>query len=121
MAKYLRGGREYPNLDCFGICRYFRREAFGKGLPEFAGGGELAALYGLRTKIYEMENNKTVRRLPFPVDGCFVQMKSEQGRPTHCGIWLTGGKILHIDADPRGARIEKDIDLRDRIIAYWDC
>lgn len=100
LVRHTPGGREFPNLDCWGLVRDYYREILGIDLPEYAdfSGNTMSA--GFRR---EMERGR-FREIPEPEDNAVMALFC-RGRLYHVGIWING-RVLHT-TESRGARYER--------------
>ena len=100
LVRHTPGGREFPNLDCWGLVRDYYREILRIDLPEYAdlSGNTMSA--GFRR---EMERGR-FREIAQPEDNAVMALFC-RGRLYHVGIWLNG-RVLHT-TESRGARYER--------------
>ncbi|MBQ6905189.1 MAG: C40 family peptidase [Spirochaetia bacterium] len=118
---FVSGGRD-PNigLDCYGLFRHVLNHIFGKNLPMLSGGYEDACNPDEAGRIYD--KNKPLiagSRIAQPEYGCGVVLKYS-GRPTHVGIYVGGGYILHTTAQTGSVLESVDSpQIRCRIEGYY--
>lgn len=95
-VKWLKGGRVYPQLDCFGIVNEIRRDLSLSEWPDFAGvtkddNGLDREARGLMRQLERCE----------PCEGAGVACYSGS-TVTHVGIVVDIGGILHVaECNPR--------------------
>lgn len=95
-VKWLKGGRAYPELDCFGIVNEIRRDLSLSEWPDFAGvtkdgNGLDREARGLMRQLERCE----------PCEGAGVACYSGS-TVTHVGIVVDIGGILHVaECNPR--------------------
>ena len=126
-GQYANGGRGekcprtgVPLFDCWGLVMA-GHEALGAAVPDFAHDSEdvltVADEYGRQrdTGVWE--------RLDAPVAPCVVAMRTHPRAPqavNHFGVFIGGGKFLHI---LRGCRVHvSGVDqhpYRQQIAGYW--
>lgn len=100
LIRHTPGGREFPNLDCWGLVRDYYREILGIDLPEYTdfSGGTMSGGFSR-----EMERGK-FREIESPEDNAVIGLFCH-GRLYHVGIYLNG-RILHT-SEKRGCRYER--------------
>lgn len=87
---YKKGGRDRGGVDCWGLVRLFYDQEYGVLLPAYIDHGGRREEY-IRKGIEEL----AAEAVTDPQEGDLVVI-SVGGRPSHVGVWLDGGKVLHI-------------------------
>jgi cell wall-associated NlpC family hydrolase len=115
---YKVAGRDRKGIDCYGLFLLVAKEKFGIDyFPDFRGrGGLLTGLYGVGHSD-EVAAKNSIDKLDTPQDGCFVRMLGTNMLPVHCGIYINGGQVLHIDEI--GTRVQSVAELSARILGYY--
>ncbi len=119
---FVSGGRNPKvGLDCYGLFRLVMNKHFAKRLPLLDEGYKDACNVEESSRIYAM--NKPLiagSRIAQPVYGCGVVLRYS-GRPTHVGVYVGGGYILHTTAQT-GAVLESvdSPQIRSRIEGYYN-
>lgn len=119
---FVSGGRDIgTGLDCYGLFRLVMNNHYGKNLPALDVGYKDACNPAETNKIYA--KNKPLiagRRIAQPVPGCGVVLKYS-GLPTHVGVYVGGGYILHTTAQT-GAVLEAvgSPHIRCRIEGFYN-
>ena len=119
---FVSGGRDPDTgLDCYGLFRLVMNDRYGKKLPALDAGYKDACNPSETNKIYA--KNKPLiagSRIAQPVPGCGVVLKYS-GLPTHVGVYVGGGYILHTTAQT-GAVLESvdSPQIRCRIEGYYN-
>lgn len=94
---YKAGGRGYDGCDCYGLVRLVLKEQFGKDMPEYGdcishGSDESHRLISDHLPLVD------AFRPDVPRAGDVVVLKI-RGLPSHVGVYLGGGKMLHTLAE----------------------
>lgn len=90
--RFKEGGQEYPNLDCYGFCRFVLQDQLNVSLPP------IKALYNDRYSTTKQWMGKLGRELKDGEPAHFGDMVFiDQGedRPIHMGIFLTPHEVFH--------------------------
>lgn len=94
-ARYVEGGREYPELDCYGVAIYVREMLGMRRLPELTGavkeGGNINA-YGKPTAVMMRGTNAE--------HGAVAACYDEHGNMTHTGIVVDSGGLCVVESNP---------------------
>ena len=88
LSKYARGGRKYPNLDCWGLVRDVY-SSLGIELPEFADLCQNTMQEGAE----ECLGQHVFRQVDQPTDYCLVAF-FRSGKLFHVGMYYNN-KLLH--------------------------
>jgi len=94
---YKAGGRDRDGCDCYGLVRLVLRERFGKEMPEY---GECIS-HGADESYRLISDDMPLVdafRPDVPQAGDVVVLKM-RGQPSHIGVYLGGGKMLHTLAE----------------------
>lgn len=78
------GGASFAGMDCYGLVELWHREVFGRPLADVAG-RDFCVGFQLPPGWHECEAEGGAT--------CFMTWRS--GAPTHCGVLLAGGMVLH--------------------------
>jgi cell wall-associated NlpC family hydrolase len=81
-AKYVKDGRTYKEIDCYGICYLFNRDFLSKSIPEFPQFRKSEHLY----KEIKLGKELTGDIISFNI----------KGQPIHVGVVVEKGMMLHI-------------------------
>ena len=84
-AKYLKDGRSYNEVDCYGICYLYNKDYLNKEIPKFAS--------------FETDTNKFIKvSLGKETEGDIISFNIK-GFPIHVGLIIQNGMMLHIMED----------------------
>ena len=81
-AKYLKDGRSYDEVDCYGLCYLFNKDILNKEIPKYAN-------FDLDQKLF----NRV--KLGKEMSGDIISFNIK-GFPIHVGIIIQKGTMLHI-------------------------
>lgn len=90
-VRWQRWASEWDRCDCFGLCVLYFRAVLGVDLGSVP-----------QTDIVVGFEQSTGWRECGPIPGTAVFMTWRDGAPTHCGVLLTGGRLLHAKEGPAG-------------------
>ena len=102
-VRYKLGGREFPYLDCWGLCRWFYSMRFGVALPAFL---SLAHVRDLNTS----PELAGLRQIPEPDDVCIFGLTGDRGI-IHSGIYLHG-RYFHCLNERSGCQLSDSLPYR---------
>ncbi len=94
-AKYLECGREFPNVDCYGIVLHVRKI---KGLYQFP---ELGSAKKINGNI-DHDGKPLASELSIckPKDGCIAACYNAHGAMTHTGVVVYDNGLKVIECNP---------------------
>ncbi len=105
-ANYVKNGRTYSEVDCYGLCYLFNRDVLKKEIPIYASYQNNQELF---TKI----------RLGKEQIGDIISFNIK-GFPTHVGVVLSKGTMFHI-IENRKPIVESynNIKWKKRVDSIW--
>jgi len=105
-AAYLKDGRNYKEIDCYGICYLFNRDMLSREIPKYPQFGKSEYLY---QKI----------KLGKELTGDIISFNIK-GQPIHVAVIVNKGIMLHIMEDKKPA-IENYLTAKwkNRINSIW--
>ena len=88
-------GRDRSGCDCWGLVRLVLREQFGQDLPDLSDGYATTKDADSILSLYEGEKSNW-QRVTDGQAGDVIVLRIK-GRPTHVGIVIEPGRMLHVD------------------------
>lgn len=111
-VRFTEGGREYPNLDCYGLVAHMLHKTYGiqlETLPDEVANRDLGGYWGDTISGWtEVEE---------PEGGNVVFMKT--GRFYHLAFCLSGKQCIHIAKGYSGCVVDRIADLHGDEVKFY--
>lgn len=118
--RFMRAGRKYPDLDCWGLVRLVLFEQAGVHVPAY---GDVAAGELLRIARMIESASSVPPWIEVKTSKAFdvVKMRGENGRAeTHVGIMVNNTHMLHVEEASDAAIVPLDhLSVSSRVIGFY--
>lgn len=113
-------GREYPNLDCWGLIRYFYKEEFDIELPALVGVHSSSDLDGVDQLVEKsgISYNHPLVQTDNPRPGDVI-LFNILGHPIHVGIYVDSTRFLHTGQGATSSVVVSFRNWKKRVDSYY--
>lgn len=119
---YLKGGTDFPKVDCFGLIALIYKNELNQYVPPFTTkASELMSARSINKEFNSRIQNEWIK-VEEPSEYSVIAISSIMIKDMvdHVGMYIGNGKMIHSDKNIGYSCIERLKNYRNKIVGYYD-